>query len=195
MYKVIAFCGLAQSGKTTNKDAIQEILKAKYPKLIFQHISFAAKLKEIAFDLFEWDGDKELYYPMQGDDLGSPMADKGRQLLINIGQFMRQIRSTVWADYVSRKLEEEIATGEALNKIYVVDDLRFPNEIEGLKEAAPEHLILIKIKRKSELKLDDISETALNNFDDYNYTIENNGTKKDLSKKLEIILSEILKVK
>ena len=71
----------------------------------FIKIAFADKIKELAIDLFN-------------------METKDRDLLINIGTKFREIDRDVWINYVIKKTSD--------NKNYILDDLRFQNELDIL---------------------------------------------------------------
>ena len=71
----------------------------------FIKIAFADKIKELAIDLFN-------------------METKDRDLLINIGTKFREIDPDVWINYVIKKTSD--------NKNYILDDLRFQNELDIL---------------------------------------------------------------
>lgn len=192
MFKVLAITGKAQSGKSTAREILRKLVKKRYGDKDW-HVEwtpFAGKLKEIAFDLFRWDGDKELYYPMEGTDeeLIKPIPDAGRQLLINIGQVMRSIRPAVWAEYIYNLIRERV-DDRLKNTIYVVDDLRFKNELDVMNRFGKD-FVLIKIHRNEQLDIDDISEKDLDDLDEnkYNLIIDNNGTEEDLEKEIAKIL-------
>jgi len=81
---------------------------------------------------------------------------------------------------------------------WVITDVRFPDEANYIKERGG---ILIKVVRDSEInrwkKLDDgtheypeehISETALDNYDKFDYVIDNNGTIEELIIKIKDVL-------
>jgi len=96
----IAIAGQMASGKTT---LAENLVKIGYKK-----VSLAGKVKEIAGDLFH-------------------MEEKDRPLLQQIGMKMREIRPSVWIDYI-------IHLGEEHDNL-VIDDVRFANEAKVLKEA------------------------------------------------------------
>ena len=79
---LVGLTGKALSGKNT----VADFLTAEYEA---QQYSFAAPLKKLATDLFFWDGSKDML----------PEQDKGRNLLIQIGNKMRDIRS-IWSKAV-----------------------------------------------------------------------------------------------
>jgi len=106
---LIAFTGRMGSGKSTAAKVLE--------KLGFKRFSFAAKLKELAEDLFE-------------------MKDKDRKLLQDFGASMRDIQKDVWAKYLIRKIELYVLQ-QTVNKgsiRIVVDDLRYLNEAAILRE-------------------------------------------------------------
>jgi|TARA_R110000803_G_scaffold190141_3_gene252651 dephospho-CoA kinase len=96
----IAIAGQMASGKTTLAESLV--------KIGYEKVSLAGKVKEIAGDLFH-------------------MEEKDRPLLQQIGMKMREIRPSVWIDYI-------IHLGEEHDNL-VIDDVRFANEAKVLKQA------------------------------------------------------------
>ena len=70
----------------------------------YQKVSFAGKIKELAVELFD-------------------MKEKNRDLLITMGNKFKEIDENVWANYVIKNTK----CGN-----YVLDDLRFQNELDML---------------------------------------------------------------
>jgi hypothetical protein len=194
---LIVFSGKAQAGKSTCSNLLKEILDerrradavAKNGKATPRphsnvHIhSFAKALKEIATNYFGWSGDKKIYMKtkegiVEAKDVDydfEPIPDQGRQLLINIGQAFRGIRPTIWVDYVINNIKthsKDNHAGVNSNQVYLIDDMRFKNELELAKTF--DKCVSIRITRPSSLNIDDISENDLDDakFDHY---IENNG--------------------
>jgi hypothetical protein len=98
--KIIAFTGLAQSGKTT---AANYIPGAKI-------LSFADPVKQIALTAFNWDGVKD---------------EKGRRLLQVIGtECGRAYDYDIWV----KKMKEQIDKYAPIYSIIAIDDCRFDNE-------------------------------------------------------------------
>ncbi len=223
---LIVFSGKAQSGKSTSakllKQIHDELEYERWEKLTeeekesereikndirysqqskFQIHSFATELKNIAKNLFGWDGDKNLYYEEKEvvidgyhkpdgsfdreasiiEKVNSAVKDKGRQLLINIGQQMRWIRETVWAEYVLNKIKE--IDKQCSDTIFVVDDLRFKNELDLMKSFHTCYSVRLT-RKEGALNLDDISEKDLDNSI-FDYYVENDGTPEELKEKLK----------
>ena len=119
-----AICGKMASGKTTLADWFAEHHG-------FLKISLAAKVKDVAKDLFG-------------------MTHKDRRLLQQIGMKMREIKEDVWIDYL---VNLQVDEGENL----IVDDVRFINEAEKLKSAG---WTLIRINIDDELQCLPIQTTG-----------------------------------
>ena len=159
--------------------------------------SFATALKEIAGKYFNWEGDKGIYYTKEdiGDGDGIveivdvPIPDSGRQLLINIGQAFRAIRPSIWVDYVVNNIKKESQKYENRGMAFIVDDMRFRNEIKLCKTFDP--CFTVRISRPNELHIEDASETDLDN-ESFDYYIKNNGSKEELKSELEKIYKDII---
>jgi len=165
--------------------------------------SFATALKEIAVKYFGWDGDKGIYYvdtadsgavdihgDGQTDAIGSlPIPDKGRQLLINIGQVFRGIRPTIWVDYVVNNIKKSSNNLKDKGIVYLIDDMRFRNEIKLCKTFEP--CFTVRISRPEELHIKDTSEMDLDN-ETFDYVLANNGDMEELKNELKKIYDDML---
>lgn len=167
-FVVICLSGKAHSGKSTAREHLIGRLSEQYKDYKFVHHSFAAKLKEIAYDLFGWDGVKDLY----------PEEDRGRKLLINIGTHMRDIRASVWVDFVVEKIKNDILIGNAHNKIYIIDDLRFSNELAILKNSFGNKVYWVHVSRPGVQEIDSESERGLSDCLDCDKLIINEDLNK-----------------
>lgn len=197
---IVAFSGKARSGKTESSILLKKIIEER--NLNFTQLSFATAVKSIAKYYFGWDGNKDIHknvyatgdikpdgtFAAEGDvDI---IQDKGRQLLINLGQKFREIRPSIWADIVIQQVNE-LDLGKQENTIYCIDDMRFKNELKSLKNY--ERFISIRINRPNgQLVIDDITEKDLDNTK-FDYYIENDGTIADLDQFLRQIYADILK--
>lgn len=134
-------------------------------------LSMAGQVKAIAHDLFK-------------------MEDKDRPLLQQIGMKMREIRHDVWLDYVIAEAEEY----DNPQIIRIIDDVRFINEANKLKEngwkivriSIDENTQLERLKttydnwelhwnnrnNPSEAEVDEISEDVIDWFVDANHVYD-----------------------
>jgi len=180
--KIIAFSGKAQSGKTETSKILKTI--ALDDDITVTIVSFASALKKIATDYFGWDGDKEIYY----NEDGSIVQDKGRQLLINIGQQFRAIRPTIWVDIAMDKIKK-LDQENPENNIFLIDDLRFKNEANVINKI--ENAAIVRVSRKEgALDIDDISEKDLDDYD-FEENLKNNGTLKELEEGVRELYNKI----
>jgi len=176
----IAISGKMCSGKTTLLDLIQEYHDVEVCSggadqdilQVAQRFSLADPVKEVAHRYF-----------------GMPEEYKDRPLLQQIGQQFRNIDPMVWVKLLIQRaneyadIQDELAEtdGDSMIGCAICDDVRFPNEVNGLKE---EGWITIRLEVDEEERLNrvkevygsdwenhwnnrfEISETAL---DDYSY--------------------------
>jgi hypothetical protein len=68
---------------------------------------------------------------------------------------------------------------------WIITDVRFPNEVERIHK---EGGIVIRIHRDIPNQSNHISETMLDGYTDFDYTIENDGTIDELVEKIRLIL-------
>jgi hypothetical protein len=117
------------------------------------------------------------------------IGDLGRPLLINVGNKMREIRPTIWCNYVIKQIKNDIAIKKGDLFVYIIDDLRYKNEtMTLLANFKREDLKLIRIDRKDSLHLDHVSETDLDVWSEWDKKIINNGSLEELQESLSSIL-------
>jgi dephospho-CoA kinase len=168
--KRLAFSGKSCSGKST----LARYLCERYG---FCEHSFAFKLKEVVAELFN-------------------VVGKDRDKLQRFGEYARRVDSYVWV----RKLVERLPR----DKNVVVSDVRYMNEVVALKELGfrivrlelDEHEQERRYKRKYGVALDDeranhVSETALDDYDGFDYVLDGSKTAAALYDELDVILADI----
>lgn len=139
MTKIIAFAGRKQSGKSS---AAKLIMNNFLDKNIIIY-SFASPLKQLCVDILGLDP-RQCY----GEDkYKNELVDchwEGKQLTARevmqiVGtEWFRTMQHNVWADATIRKIEKDKAD------IAVIDDCRFPNEVEAVQNAGG---LVIKLNR------------------------------------------------
>ena len=148
-------------------------------------MSFADKLKEVASIVF--DIRKECWNdPLVKASLVSNYNLTGREILQKIGEsFRKEISPDIWVNslfssYDSLNYRER--SGDIIKPNLIITDVRMPNEAQAIKDRGG---ILIKINKETGYKDNHISETALDDYDGWDYVIDNNGTLEELINKLE----------
>ena len=181
---VIAISGKAGSGKTTVAGYIQQWAKDEYCE--GRLYSIAWKLKEIATEVFKWNGEKG-----QGDK-----KDSGRNLLINIGNAFRDIRPNVWIDFLIQRIRQEqpMTNRDFSHVFYIIDDLRFQNEADKLREAFGDAVVFIRLERPGIQEIQDVTENDLDAAKKvFDYKFYNTGGLVDLKKWVDEAMSDIVK--
>jgi hypothetical protein len=69
---------------------------------------------------------------------------------------------------------------------WIITDVRFPNEVQAIKDKGG---IVIKINRDSDVVDNHSSETALDNYDGFDFVVDNNGSIDDLTNNLIKIIN------
>ncbi len=179
----IAVSGKMAAGKTTLTNIIQQHHEMNQPQTdtfydnIFSYshqLSLATPVKKVAKDYFFM-----------------PENHKDRPLLQKIGQQFRDIRPSVWIDLLIAEAHNKAQEFEdaGIEGCLVCDDVRFPNELDALKE---DGWFLIRLEvddetRKERIKntyphdyeihwanRNEISETALDDYDgDWDLVLHN----------------------
>ena len=88
-------------------------------------------------------------------------------------------------NHVGKDIIEVAPILPILTPNWIISDVRFPNEARAVKDR---NGILIRLNRNTGLESMHESETALDNYDDWDYIIENNDTIEDLIEKVKEIL-------
>lgn len=166
--KIVVIAGKARSGK----DTISQIIKKYYQdkKVIIYPITYY--LKDYTKKITDWDGNDE---------------DKPRELLQTLGKNVKE----KYPDIFIRRMEEDIKLLQKYCDILIITGVRLVKELEFFKNLDS---IIIKVEsdRENNLTLkekQDITETDVDRFKDYDYIIYNNG--QNLDKKVLKILKEV----
>ena len=171
--KIIMICGKARSGKDTLADFLIDDLKNKKPC----KVQIGQYIKYYAMKYFGWNGEEET---------------KPRDLLIHLGTDI--IRNKIDPNFHINRLIEDIEVLSYFYDTFIVSDVRFPVEIEKMKEKY-DNVFTVKIIRDSEelneKQKSNITETALDEYTDYDYFIDNNGTLEELEEKAKDLLKKI----
>lgn len=173
--KIILIGGKARSGKSTIANFMIEELKKQGKKPC--ELQIGQYIKYYAMKYFGWDGEEET---------------KPRSLLQELGTEV--IRNKIDPDFHIDRLLQDIKVLSYFYDTFIVSDVRMPVEIEKPKKEF-ENVISIKMIRPSD-ELDGkqkghVTETALDNYDGFDYVIDNDKTLEDLEIKAKDILKKI----
>ena len=170
--KIYILSGKAKSGKNVVSDIITNYYKDK--KCI--SISYSYYLKDYIKRITNWNGDEET---------------KPRELLQQIG--IELIKNKINDKLFINRLIEDVEVFSYFYDIIVVTDARLVDEIEIPKQKL-ENVITIRINRENidnnltDNQKNHITETALDNYNNFDYIVDNNKTYEDLEKEIIKIL-------
>jgi dephospho-CoA kinase len=114
------FIGEMASGKSTYSNALRRQIEATFGVKVYRP-SFSAKIVDIAVDLYDMDG-------------------KNRRMLQDIGDKLREIKATTWADYLIRGISRTRQVP------FIVDGIRVPEEAEAFRTAFSPNFVLIRLE-------------------------------------------------
>lgn len=178
MEKIYLISGRARNGKGLVSNFIKEYYEQKGMKVC--EIQFMRTLKGYLKDYFSWDGREET---------------KPRKLLQQIGTDL--IRNQMHKNYFHiDRLTEDIEVLTNFFDVFIVSDVRFPEEIEEIKKRF-KNVVSINVTRLgyvSPLKESEqvhISELALNDYKKFDYELVNSNINDLKSDILKILDSEV----
>lgn len=167
----------AQSGKDTFAGIFEKQMTAKGKKVWITH--HADLLKQMAKDIYKWNGQKDEY---------------GRGLLQYLGtNKVRQMRPDYWVEHILGQLD--VTDGDI--DYVVIPDSRFPNEIDAYK-AAGYKTINVDIQRPgydnglTKEQKNHPSETALRGYPS-DIVIVNDGTLEEYAAKIAVFVEQLMK--
>ena len=165
--------------KQVGKDTACAIIQREFPMI---HKSFGKQLKVVAASLLGCD-----YKDFESEDFKNKKSiirkESGgyytnREILQLLGTDVgRTISPDMWIDLAFKGYTDKDS--------WIFTDVRFPNEAKAIKDRGGK---LIRIERNTGLVDTHISETALDDYKDWDLVIDNNGTKNDLK---DIVLQNI----
>lgn len=144
--QLILISGKAGHGKDTLARHLKAAMEEDGKKVLITH--YGDLLKYICENFFRWDGMKD---------------EKGRTLLQHVGtDIIRKQEPDYWVNFIAGILRMFKNEWDYV----LIPDVRFPNEIEGMKEFNPKHVRIIRpgFNMLTEEQQKHPSETALDNY-------------------------------
>ena len=183
---IISITGKISSGK----DTIADIIMQYTPYHDWEIKKFAGKLKVIAEIL---SGVPKINFEDQEfkkQDMGPNWGMTYRDLLQRLGtEAMRNgLHENVWVNALFADYHFNIEEDEQMPN-WLITDCRFPNELEAVKAHKG---ITIKVIRDSgnTVGTTHASETALDDYTEWDYVVDNNGSIEDLKTQVFSILEK-----
>jgi len=171
MPKIIAVGHQKERGKDEFVKYIIDILRPQTRGLKLVRRGFADKLYDFCHSVYGWAGfQPRTYYqqhPARKKDLLMPLNKTVRDLLIEMGNYLRGYDKDIWINAALKTQDFDIL---------FVTDLRYPNEF---LHCQANHALTVRITRPGLPEPTDEADTALNGWEKkWDVQIENN---KDLS--------------
>lgn len=171
---IYIFAGKARHGKDTCASIISEIYGSKCTNL-----SFAYSLKDYAKRISDWDGSDE---------------NKPRELLQILGTNI--IRKNINEDFFVNRMVEDIKVFGYFYDVLTISDARFKNEIESIRKNF-ERVVVVRVNRPdfdnglTPEQKNHPTEIDLDDYDNYDYVVENDSTIDELKEKIKLIVKEV----
>lgn len=170
---IYVISGKSGSGKSKSAEIIKDIYYKKNKKSIV--LSYASSLKEYAKNILSWNEEEE----------------KPREFLQQVG--VELIKNKIDDKFLIKRVLQDIKVYSYFYDVIIISDARFVEEIECLKEF--DKVVSIHINSNNnnltEKQKYHSTETGLDNYNDYDYIIDNTSTIYNLKEELERIVGEV----
>lgn len=172
--------------KGSGKDTVGQIITQLAP--ISKTIAYADPIKRVIQHLFDLNPESNEQYDLfkrtkveYGLSGHLQHGVEGRHLVREIGMLMRSYNENQFTDYVEEQIRREP------NKLWVVTDMRFDNELRSLQKM---NAVLINVMRPGYRYDGHVTETG---FDRtlFDHTIINDGNIDDLTRTVDSVLEDI----
>ena len=175
--KIYIICGKARHGKDTIASYIQEYYKTNNKKII--NIQYSSYIKEYAKKISNWDGSEE---------------SKPRELLQQLGTNI--IRQKIDSLFFVNRVLGDIKVYSYFFDAITISDARAKVEVDNPKNNFS-NVIAIHVNRPNfdngltEEQKRHFTEIGLDDYNSYDYKIENDGTLDELREKVFKLVSEV----
>ncbi len=174
--KVILIAGKSGVGKTKTAQILKKELEKRKQKVVITEYSKYIKL--FAKEMLDWDG----------------LEPKPRAFLQEMGSFIRE--NLHHKDLFIKRMLTDMEVYEKFMDIVIISDVRMPEEIIKIKEKYLEVITILVTKKDGDYLLSSKekahkTEHALDNYNDYNYVI-NNDDEEDLYDNVLEVMEDLL---
>jgi DNA polymerase III delta prime subunit len=173
--KVLLISGKAGVGKST---MAKHIASEAFGKVDTELFPFAYSIKQVATEVFGWNGKKD---------------GAGRELLQQLGQIGRKYNASIWAEATTHRMHN-MPISAIHPTLYLVDDWRFPNEYLHVGAYFTTHTMRITARSRQTLQgpqAVEVSETSLDNWanNEFDFTFDNENSLSNLEHTAKVVLS------
>lgn len=169
---IYVLAGKARSGK----DTFCEFIKNEYVGQKVLELKFAFYLRKYVKNINGWTGNDE---------------DKPRSVFQTIGRAMRAYDEDIFV----RRMLEDLHVYKDYYDVIIISDARMVKEIESIKKKYINSVSILLTRGVesdlNECEKQDPSETGLDGFSDFDYTISNDGSLEQLKEQAKKIVSEV----
>lgn len=181
---IIGLSGKKRSGKDETCKILSEVVPTIVPRLRVQRVAFGDAVKEEAYTY--------VLGPLGlASSVEASVREENRARFRKIWQFWgTEVRRemceqpTYWVDALKAKVQK---FAEDPANVVVVTDVRFVNEVEAVKSLGG---IVVRLER--DVPVDETSshasETALDNYQGWDWTLDNRGSVDELRQRVEIMV-------
>ena len=173
---IFIISGKAQAGKDTTANFIKEYALNNNLKTI--NLQFSSYIKMYAKGITNWDGSED---------------NKPRTLLQSLGE---DIRTNIDKYFFINRIKEDIIVYSNYFNIITISDARLPEELDKIKEFFPKAIKIHIIRPnfnpyKTVEEKNHPTELALDNYQKFEYLIENDSTLDNLKMKVNELLNSL----
>ena len=169
--KIIIIGGKARAGKDTTANYLKEIYESKGMKVL--NIQYSSYIKEYAKKISNWDGSEET---------------KPRELLQKLGTDI--IRKEIDEYFFIKKIIDDLKVYSFFFDIITISDARFKIEIDEPRKVF-DNVVAMHVTRPhydnglTEEQKQHRTEVDLDDYENFDYEVINDGTLEELKAKLE----------
>jgi dephospho-CoA kinase len=170
--KIIVLSGKAQSGKNVCASIIKDYYNSLNLKTVV--VSYASYLKMYAKEVLGWDGNDN---------------SKPRDFLQQVG--VELIKNKINSNMLIDRVIDDIKVYSYFFDVIVISDARFVDEISVIKNDFSDVVVIHINGMENSLtneQRNHSTETGLDNYNDYDFIINNYGSKDELNNKIMEVL-------
>lgn len=176
--KIIILAGKARAGKDTTAEHIKKYCEENNLKVV--NLQFSYYIKMYAKFITNWDGSEET---------------KPRTILQQLGTDI--IRDKIDNYFFIKRIIEDIKVLSYFTDIITISDARLPEELDEVYKTYQNVTKINIVRNNYDNNLNNQetkhrTETSLDNYTNYDYIIENDGTIEELKNKTIEILKNII---